>query len=268
MPRYKFTLEYDGTCFCGWQRQKTESHSVQQTIENSLFMITHERVDIMGAGRTDSGVHATGQVAHCDISHDFPPHRLQAALNHYLIPSGVSVLSVEKTEDSFHARFSATRRNYIYRICNRRAPLALERKRAWHVIAPLNIEAMQEAAKSLLGRHDFSAFRDSQCQAPSPIKTLDQFDLYKEQDTVIATLSSRSFLHSQVRIMLGTLKQIGVELWKPYRILEILESRDRRQAGPTAPPYGLYLTHVEYDCDKTCEHPSLSFRTQLLTGSC
>lgn len=245
MPRYKFTLEYDGTRFCGWQKQKT-GLGVQQALEEALQAITHERPDVMGAGRTDSGVHAFGQVAHCDLGCDYALHQLQAGLNHYLVPHGASVLSIEKVGEDFHARFSATRRDYVYKICNRRAHLAIEKNRAWHVIAPIDVEAMQEAANNLLGKHDFSAFRDSQCQATSPIKTLDAFSFSKDGDEIIAMVSSRSFLHHQVRIMMGTLKQVGVGLWTPHNVIEILGSKDRRQAGPTAPPHGLYLTHVAY----------------------
>jgi tRNA pseudouridine38-40 synthase len=247
MFRYKLTIEYDGSRFCGWQRQEPGVPSVQEAIETALYTLFKEKTLVEGAGRTDSGVHALGQVAHCDLSHDHPLYRMQDGLNYFLVPQGASILKIEPVSLEFHARFSATSRSYIYKIFNRRAPSPLERQRMWHVVRPLDVESMQHAATLLLGTHDFSAFRAGQCQAASPIRTLDHLTLTQDGDQITAFIQARSFLHNQVRIMMGTLQQIGLSKWPPSKMQEILEGRDRRYAGPTAPSHGLYLAQVGYE---------------------
>ncbi|MBI1954722.1 MAG: tRNA pseudouridine(38-40) synthase TruA [Proteobacteria bacterium] len=244
MPRYKLLIEYDGTLFFGWQRQRN-FYSVQEALEDALFSLYHEQIHVLGAGRTDTGVHATGQVAHVDVEKDIPPYRLQDGLNFYL--KGISILDVKKVDDPFHARFSATSRHYLYKILNRRAPSPLYQKKAWHVIRPLNVEYMQEGANLLLGTHDFNSFRSIECQAPSSIKTLQSFKFERHNDTIFATLQAKSFLHNQVRIMIGTIHLLGLGKWSIQNLQEALEAKDRTKAGPTAPPWGLYLTKVEYE---------------------
>jgi tRNA pseudouridine38-40 synthase len=247
MFRYKLTIEYDGVRFCGWQRQEAGIPSVQEAIQVVLFKVFGVASIVEGAGRTDSGVHALGQVAHCDLGENYPGYRIQDALNHFLAPKGAVILNVEPVDRDFHARFSATSRSYIYKICNRRPPVPLADKRVWHIIQPLDIKAMQQAAAVLMGTHDFSSFRASACQAPSPTKTLDCFTLTQEGEQITAYIQARSFLHNQVRIMMGTCAQIGLGKWPPTKMQEILVARDRCQAGLTAPPYGLYLAHVGYE---------------------
>ncbi len=247
MPRYKLILEYDGMNFCGWQRQKEGIPTVQGAIEQAFFKFCGEEPTLMGAGRTDQGVHALGQVAHVDLVKSFLPHKIQDALNAYLLSKGVVVVQVEEVDRSFHARFSASSRTYLYRIGNRRASFPLEKDRLWHVISPLDIEAMQEAANFLLGRHNFSSFHAAGKEEVSLIKTLDRFTIRREEDYILAFVESKSFLHNQVRIMMGTLKQVGLGEWPPEKVKEILLAQDRRYAGMTAPPYGLYLLKVGYD---------------------
>jgi tRNA pseudouridine38-40 synthase len=249
MPRYKLTVEYDGSRFSGWQRQRKQP-SVQQAIEEAVTALFQEKTLVEGAGRTDAGVHALGQVAHVDLSSTVPDWRIRDGLNHYLRNQGVVILRAERVPPDFHARFSATGRVYEYRILNRRAPLALEASHAWHVIPPLDVEKMQAAANHLLGHHDFTSFRATRCQSPSPVKTLDAFDISQvtmpEGAAVTARVASRSFLHNQVRIMMGTLKQVGEGRLAVKDIPSILEARDRRASGPTAPPQGLYLKSIAY----------------------
>jgi len=247
MFRYKLTIEYDGSRFCGWQRQEAGVPSVQEAIETALYTLFKEKTLVEGAGRTDSGVHALGQVAHCELSYDHPLYRIQDGLNFFLMPQGASILKIETVPLDFHARFSATSRSYIYKIFNRRAPSPLERRRMWHVVRPLDFVSMQNAATLLLGTHDFSAFRAGECQAASPVKTLDHFTLTQEGEQITAFVQARSFLHHQVRIMMGTLQQVGLGKWPSAKIHEILEGRNRRYAGPTAPPHGLYLAQVGYE---------------------
>lgn len=248
--RYKIKIEYDGSSFCGWQRQscpfKGELRTVQNSIESALFKITGQSILVEGAGRTDRGVHATGQIGHFDLNYFFDPFRLKEALNSYLRHQSIVILSLEKEVNNFHARFSAIQRSYVYRIINRRAPLALEKNRAWHVITPLNEQSMAEAAQDLVGRHDFSSFRAAQCQSKNPLKTLTYFKITKEEEQIIATIQSKSFLHHQVRIMMGTLKLIGEGKWNRQDLKRILNSKERKQAGPTAPAHGLYLTRIDY----------------------
>lgn len=249
MPRYKLTIEYEGNRFNGWQRQQSNS-SVQGTIEQGFKTVFQTEVLVEGAGRTDAGVHALGQVAHVDLPGDNLPHRVCDGLNFFLRDRGVAVLNVEIVPDTFHARFSAIGRIYEYRILNRRAPLVLEANRAWHVIGPLDILKMQEATTHFLGHHNFTSFRATLCQAPSPFKTIDVFNISHtstpEGDYITAQIASRSFLHNQVRIMIGTLKQIGEGRLSPEDIPSILQACDRRASGPTAPPQGLYLKRVNY----------------------
>jgi tRNA pseudouridine38-40 synthase len=245
MPRYKLTLEYDGAPYVGWQRQ-ANGLSVQQALEEAIFAASGEEAAANGAGRTDAGVHATGQVAHVDLAKSWSAFRLNEALNALLAPHPIAVLSVEPVAEDFDARFSATMRHYLYRIVNRRAPLALERGRAWRVKRRLDLDAMREGAALLIGRHDFSTFRDSQCQAASPVKTLSRFDVERDGDLILMRLSARSFLHRQVRSMVGSLQHVGAGKWSAADLQDALEARDRARCGQVAPADGLYLTKVEY----------------------
>ena len=246
MPRYRITVEYDGTPFVGWQRQEN-GPSVQQALEEAIAAMTGERVRVQGAGRTDAGVHALGQVAHFDLERAFSPHRLREGLNYHLRPAPVVVLEAEEAAADFHARFSATRRHYLYRILNRRAPPALDRNRVWHVPVPLDAGVMHEAAQVLVGRHDFTTFRASQCQADSPVRTLDFITVDRQGDEIQIRTHARSFLHNQVRSMVGSLKLVGEGKWTAGDLRKALEACDRTACGPVAPPHGLYLTRVDYD---------------------
>ncbi len=245
MPRYKLIIEYDGSPFWGWQYQD-KGPSVQGALEDAVAAMTGERVRVNGAGRTDAGVHALGQVAHIDLTKDYRADRVRDALNAHLRPHPIGVLSAEIVPDTFDARFSATKRHYIYRIVNHRANLALRAGQAWRVPRPLDADAMHEAAQVLLGKHDFTTFRDTECQAKSPEKTLDALDVTRDGDEVTITTSARSFLHSQVRSMVGSLVWVGHGRWKAQDLREALEARDRTACGPVAPPDGLYLVRVEY----------------------
>ncbi|MGF1500752.1 MAG: tRNA pseudouridine(38-40) synthase TruA [Paracoccaceae bacterium] len=245
MPRYKLTIEYDGSPFVGWQRQ-ANGLSVQGAIEAALGRIEPAAGPLQGAGRTDAGVHATGQVAHVDLSRDWDPFRLSEALNWHLKPEPVAILAAERVADDFHARFSAIYRRYTYRIIQRRAPLTLDRGRAWRVAEPLDPEAMQAAANLLTGRHDFTTFRSVQCQAASPVKTLNDFVIIAHGNEILCQLGARSFLHNQVRSLVGTLERVGAGKWQVSKVKSALEARDRAACGPVAPPDGLTLTAVEY----------------------
>lgn len=245
MTRYKLTVEYDGGPFVGWQRQDN-GPSVQQALEEAVQGFCGERTTVQGAGRTDAGVHALGQVAHVDIAKETDPETVRDALNAHLKPQPVSVLAAEVAGEDFHARFSATRRRYLYRIVNRRAPLALERGRAWFVPQPLDAAAMHRAAQSLVGHHDFSSFRARECQADSPEKTLDLLEVSRLGEAVEIRAEARSFLHHQVRNIVGSLKPVGEGRWAETKIAEVLAARDRAAAGPTAPAEGLYLVAVDY----------------------
>jgi len=245
MPRYKLTLEYHGGPFVGWQRQ-AEGVSVQQVIETALRRLEANAPGVHGAGRTDAGVHATGQVAHADLARDWDPFRLSEALNHHLRPHPVAVVGCETASGEFHARHSATRRHYLYRVTCRRAPLTLEAGLAWRVAGPLDLDAMRTAAAILIGRHDFTTFRSAQCQAASPIKTLDRLDIETVGETVAFRLDARSFLHNQVRSLVGTLERVGAGRWRPDDVARALAARDRAACGPVAPPDGLCLTRVDY----------------------
>jgi tRNA pseudouridine38-40 synthase len=245
MTRFKLTLEYDGGAFVGWQRQDN-GPSVQQALEEAIQKFCGETVTSFAAGRTDAGVHALGQVVHVDLARDATPETVRDALNFHLKPSPVAVLNAAVAPADFHARFSATARLYLYRIVNRRAPLAVERGRAWLVGAPLDAEAMHAAAQRLVGHHDFTSFRAALCQAASPLKTLDRLDVTRVGDEVRIDARARSFLHHQVRNMVGTLKLVGEGKWTADDVTSALAARARSAAGPTAPPDGLYLMEVWY----------------------
>lgn len=245
MPRYKLLIEYDGSPFWGWQYQD-KGPSVQGALEDAVKAMTGQDVRVNGAGRTDAGVHALGQVAHIDLTKDYRADRVRDALNAHLRPHPIGVLSAEIVPDTFDARFSAIKRHYIYRIVNHRANLALKAGQAWRVPRQLDAEAMHDAAQVLLGKHDFTTFRDTECQAKSPEKTLDTLDVTRNGDEVNITTSARSFLHSQVRSMVGSLVWVGHGRWTAQDLRSALEARDRTACGPVAPPDGLYLVRVEY----------------------
>ncbi len=245
MTRYKLTLEYDGRGFVGWQRQDN-GPSVQAALEAAVKRFCGEAVSVEAAGRTDSGVHALGQVAHVDLDKAADAETLRDALNFHLKPASVAVLSAEAVAPDFHARFSATERRYRYRIVNRRARLTLDQGRAWFVPVPLDAGAMGDAAQALAGRHDFTSFRASECQAKSPVRTLDALDVSREGEEIRIEARARSFLHHQVRNMVGTLKLVGEGKWARDDVARALAARDRKAAGPTAPADGLYLVAVRY----------------------
>jgi tRNA pseudouridine38-40 synthase len=248
MPRYKLTLEYDGTGLAGWQRQRN-GLSVQEILETAVTRFCGEQITVHGAGRTDAGVHALGQTAHLDLPREAPLETIREALNYHVKPAAVVVLRVDPVPDHFDARRSARGRFYRYRILNRRAPPALARERVWHVGTPLDVAAMQRAAKLLIGRHDFTSFRDSLCQAKSPVKTLDVLDVAMSGDEIVIEARARSFLHHQVRNMVGTLKLVGAGRWQVEEVAKALAARDRRAGGPTAPAAGLYLVAVLYPAE-------------------
>ncbi len=246
MPLYALTLEYDGAPFVGWQRQE-EGLSVQQVMEEGAARLNGDApVSVTGAGRTDAGVHATGQVAMLDLARDLPPDRLREALNFHTRPHPVAVVRAALAPAGWHARFSAIRRGYRYRILNRRARPALDRGRVWHVQQALDAAAMRAAAQALLGRHDFSAFRAAACQARTPLRTLDRLEVARFGEEVVVTAEARSFLHHQVRNLVGTLVQVGMGRQGVGWPRAVLEGRDRSQAGPTAPAEGLVFTLVDY----------------------
>ncbi len=245
MPRYKLIIEYDGAPFFGWQYQNN-APTVQGTLEAAVKAMTGEDVRVAGAGRTDAGVHALGQVAHIDLAKNYRADRVRDALNAHLRPHPIGVLSAEIVPETFDARFSAMKRHYVYRIVNHRANLALRVGHAWRVPRRLDVDAMQAAAQVLVGRHDFTTFRDTECQAKSPEKTLDALDVTRDGDDVNITTSARSFLHSQVRSMVGSLVWAGHGRWTADDMRRALEARDRTACGPVAPPDGLYLVRVDY----------------------
>ena len=245
MPRFKLVIEYDGTPFVGWQMQ-SGGPTVQGLLSEAIAAFSRERVTVYGAGRTDAGVHALGQVAHFDLDRDWRSDRVRDALNARLRPHPIAVLSVESVPESFDARFSATRRHYLYRIVNRRADLALDRHRAWRVPRRLDATRMHEAAQVLVGRHDFSTFRAADCQAKSPVKTLDRLEVEPAGDEVRVLAAARSFLHHQVRSMVGSLVEVGEGKWSAQDLAAALAARSRAACGPVAPAEGLYLVRVEY----------------------
>lgn len=245
MPRYKLVIEYDGAPFVGWQVQEN-GPSVQGALEAAVAAFCGEAASVRGAGRTDAGVHALGQVAHLDLAREWDADAVRDAINAHLRPHPIAVLSAEPVAAAFDARFSALKRHYLYRIIDRRAPLALERSRAWRIPRPLDAQAMHAAAQRLVGRHDFRTFRAAECQAKSPIKTLDRLDVERLVDEVRIHASARSFLHHQVRSMVGSLALVGEGKWSAADLAHALEARDRAACGPVAPPDGLYLVSVDY----------------------
>jgi tRNA pseudouridine38-40 synthase len=246
VPRYKLILEYDGTPFSGWQRQ-ADALSVQQVVEEAIERMAGETVTIQAAGRTDSGVHALGQVVSFDLGKEWDPFRIREALNFHTKPHPVAVIACEAVADDFEARFSAIARHYEYRILNRRARPALDDWRVWHCPMALEAEPMHAAAQLILGKHDFTTFRAAECQAKSPEKTLDRLDVSREGEMIVVRASARSFLHSQVRSMVGSLKLVGEGKWSPRAFRAALDARDRSRCGPLAPPEGLYLVRVDYE---------------------
>jgi tRNA pseudouridine38-40 synthase len=245
MPRYRLLLEYDGRPYHGFQAQ-ADLPSVQGALERAVKAFCGETLRVHAAGRTDTGVHATGQVVHIDLAKDWPPETVRNALNAHLVPEPMSILEASVAEGDWHARFSATGRRYRYRILNRISPPALDQGRVWHVKKPLDAEAMHAAAQALVGHHDFTTFRDLGCQAKSPMKTLDVAAVRREGQEVVLEFASRSFLHRQVRSMTGTLAEVGIGRWTAADLKAALEARDRKACGPVAPAEGLYLTAVTY----------------------
>jgi tRNA pseudouridine38-40 synthase len=245
VPRYKLTIEYDGQPFAGWQVQ-AEQTTVQGVLMAAVEALSGERAPIQGAGRTDAGVHARGQVAHVDLAKDWDTDTVRDALNAHLRPHPVAVLSAEKVSADFNARTSAVKRHYLYRIVNRRPDLTLDAGRAWRVPRLLDAQAMHAAAQRLVGKHDFTTFRSTECQAKSPVKTLDQLDVVRAGEEVSVMTSARSFLHNQVRSMVGSLVMVGEGKWSADDLARALEARDRTACGQVAPPDGLYLMRVDY----------------------
>ena len=245
MPKYKITIEYDGTNFVGWQKQEN-GHSIQSSIENAIKKVTSETVKVFGAGRTDSGVHAKGQVAHFKLSKNISLDNIRDGINQHLRPLPIAILDVKEVELDFHARFSAQLRSYEYLIINRRAPLTIEKNRAWIVFKKLNLNKMQEESLHFMGKQDFNAFRSINCQSSSSIKTIDSFDTYVKDENIRIKVKAKSFLHSQVRIMIGTLVDIGKGKISSISIKDIINNKDRNKAGVTAPACGLYLIEVGY----------------------
>jgi len=245
MPRYRMTIEYDGTPFVGWQIQAA-GLSVQGELARAIAQFSGEEAAVRGAGRTDSGVHALGQVAHFDLKKSWEPFKVREALNFHLKPQPIVALDCAIAPEGFDARFSATARHYLYRILNRRAPPALDRNRVWWQPMPLDAAAMHEAAQQLVGRHDFSTFRAAGCQAKSPVKTLDRLDVTAAGEEIHIRASARSFMHNQVRSMVGSLKLVGAGRWSGADLAQALAARDRAACGPVAPAHGLYLVGVDY----------------------
>ena len=245
MTRWRLTIEYDGGPFMGWQRQE-HGPSVQQALEEALHRMTGEEAAVTAAGRTDTGVHALAMAAHVDVTKRLTPHRLREGLNALVRPRPISVLEVEPVADDWHARFSCIERRYLYRILNRRAPPALDSGRVWHIAVPLDVDAMKEGAAMLVGRHDFTTFRSAQCQSDSPVKTLDRLNVAAVGAEIHVAAAARSFLHHQVRSMVGCLALVGRGQWRPGDIGKALEARDRAALGLNAPPHGLYFVEAIY----------------------
>ena len=245
MTRWRLSVEFDGGPFMGWQRQD-HGPSVQQSLEDALRRMTGERVAVHAAGRTDAGVHALSMAAHADIGKDVTSHRLREGLNALVRPAPITVLDVQAVADDWHARFSCTGRRYLYRILNRRVPPALDRGRVWHIAMPLDVEAMAEGAQMLVGRHDFTTFRSVHCQSDSPVKTLDRLDVSRDGEEIRIEAAARSFLHHQVRSMVGCMALVGRGQWRPQDMRTALEARDRGSLGLNAPPHGLYFVEALY----------------------
>jgi len=253
MPRYALQIDYHGAPFAGWQRQAQGLPSVQEAVERALGKLEPGPHTIAAAGRTDAGVHATAQVAHADLARDWDPFRLAAALNAHLRPDPVAILAVARVPEDFHARFSATGRRYTFRLVARRAPVTHDKGLVWQVPHPLDLAAMQAGAEQLIGSHDFTTFRSTLCQAKSPVKTLDRIDIsrhpYPGGTEYRFDLAARSFLHNQVRSIVGTLERVGAGAWTPGDVRKALQARDRAACGPVCPPQGLYLVGVSYPTD-------------------
>lgn len=249
MPRYKLVLEYDGTPFVGWQRQDN-GLSVQETLEIAANKMSGESVRAHAAGRTDAGVHAYAMVAHFDLQKEYAPNVVRDALNQHMKPAPAAVLTAEQVSEEFHARFSCIGRAYEYRIINRRPPLALDAGRAWRVTRPLDVEAMHEAAQVLVGKHDFTTFRAAACQAASPVKSLSEISVTRAGEDIYVRCAARSFLHNQVRSIVGSLVEVGKGKWRARDIKKALEARDRSQCGPVAPAGGLYFLRADYESNK------------------
>lgn len=245
MPRYKITIEYDGGNMSGWQRQ-AHCPSVQQFIEEAIEKFSRQKVLVHAAGRTDAGVHATGQVAHFDLDKAYTAKEVQGAINYFLRPNKIVIVGSEIVDDNFHARFSAKKRYYKYVVLNRNAPTVLDLNRAWYIREKLNLENMLLAANYLIGKHDFTSFRAVHCQAQSPIKTIDAIDILCNEDNVIFKFKANSYLHHMIRNIVGSVIQVGLNKWKPEYIKEVLEAKDRRKAGLAAPAHGLYFIKVDY----------------------
>jgi tRNA pseudouridine38-40 synthase len=245
VTRWRLTIEYDGGPFMGWQRQD-HGPSVQQTLEEALERMTGEQSQFIAAGRTDAGVHALAMATHADIERELTPHRLREGLNALVRPHPISVLAVEAVAEDWHARFSCVGRRYVYRILSRRAPPALDAGRVWHIPVALDVEAMREGAAHLVGRHDFTTFRSAQCQSDSPAKTLDKLDVCRVGEEIHVSTAARSFLHHQVRSMVGCLAMVGRRQWRPDDMRKALEARDRSALGFNAPPHGLYFVGAIY----------------------
>lgn len=245
MPRYKLTIEYNGTGLSGWQRQP-DVPSTQQIVEEAIMQLTDQPAEIFASGRTDKGVHARGQVVHVDIHKDYDAYSFMCAVNHYLRDKPAAIVKSEIAADDFHARFDATRRHYRYHILNRKTQPVLDIERAWHVFEKLDISLMQEGAFHLLGTHNFESFRGKDCQANNAVRTIDSIHIWQDGDMVYLDIAAKSFLHNMVRIITGTLKMVGTGKWAPGDVASIITAEDRTKAGPTAPPYGLYFMEVEY----------------------
>jgi tRNA pseudouridine38-40 synthase len=245
VKRYKIIIEYEGTDFVGWQRQDNGT-SVQGLIEESIYNFSQEKVEVYGAGRTDAGVHALGQVAHFDLQKDIKTHKIRDAINHYLKPNLIAITQIEEVDSEFHARFSAKKRSYVYKILNRVPPAVLNKNKVWHVVKHLDIDNMQIAANHLVGKHDLTSFRSRHCQSSNPVKTIEEIRVVRDLDIVEIYISAPSFLHNQVRIIVGTLVKIGCGEWSLNKMEQAIKAKSRASAGPTAPPYGLYFLRVEY----------------------
>ena len=245
--RIKLFIEYDGTNYVGWQKQNN-GKSIQEEIENSLFKIFEKKIDLFVAGRTDSGVHAKNQVAHFDIDSKINPLKIRSAINFFLKKSDnrISILDSKEVKNTFHARFSAKKRTYSHKVLNRKSSSPLLKNRMWFIPYKLDLISMREAASFLIGTHDFNSFRSTHCQANSSIRSIKKIAILKKEDIIIFSISAQSFLHNQVRIIVGSLINVGRNYWEKEKILEILEKKDRTFAGPTAPPFGLYLENIDY----------------------
>lgn len=245
MLKYKIIIEYEGTNYHGWQNQK-KLKTVQGEIENALFKLTQKKIHIYGASRTDVGVHAFGQVAHFQLEKYYELHEIQSAINYYLKLEKISIINIEKVSPDFHARFSNKTKQYVYKIINRKSPLTLYKSYAWHIMTPLNIENMLKASQYLIGTFNFTSFRASGCQSNSPVKTINSIKFEKEYDTISIIFNAKSFLYKQIRIIMGTLKDFGAKEICPSYMLKIIEAKNRRYAGNTAPSCGLYLDKIFY----------------------